>query len=91
MVKSTKKATLTKTKAMKSSTDNKKVTETYSKDKLVKMGLKLTSSQIRFLSAKGWERSDIANLLGIRYQHVRNVLEMPITTPLEKIDEVVKG
>ena len=31
------------------------------------------SSKVRYLTAKGLTRSEIANLLGIRYQHVRNV------------------
>lgn len=39
-----------------------------------------TSQKIRALSAKGMERKDIAKLLNIRYQHVRNVL----TTPLKR-------
>jgi AbrB family looped-hinge helix DNA binding protein len=33
------------------------------------------SAKIRALDAEGVERADIARLLGIRYQHVRNVLE----------------
>jgi AbrB family looped-hinge helix DNA binding protein len=33
------------------------------------------SAKIRALAAEGVERADIARLLGIRYQHVRNVLE----------------
>lgn len=32
------------------------------------------SAKIRFFHSKGWDRSKIANHLGIRYQHVRNVL-----------------
>lgn len=32
------------------------------------------SAKIRKLAAAGTDRSTIANLLGIRYQHVRNVL-----------------
>jgi len=33
------------------------------------------SAKIRALAARGIERADIARALGIRYQHVRNVLE----------------
>ena len=33
------------------------------------------SAKIRALAARGMKRADIARLLGIRYQHVRNVLE----------------
>lgn len=31
------------------------------------------SAKIRYLLSKEYKRKDIANLLGIRYQHVRNV------------------
>lgn len=41
---------------------------------------KTKSNVIRFLSSQGKTRSEIAKLLNIRYQHVRNVL----TTPLKK-------
>src|SRR5712692_9767571 len=37
--------------------------------------LQTTSAKIRALSGRGMARADIARLLGIRYQHVRNVLE----------------
>jgi len=37
-------------------------------------GLKTKSDKIRVLHASGYSRSEIAELLGIRYQHVRNVL-----------------
>ncbi len=36
------------------------------------------SSLIRYLTSKGYTRSDIANALGIRYQHVRNVQTTPL-------------
>ncbi len=39
------------------------------------------SAKIRFLNAQGWKRGDIAKRLGIRYQHVRNVLVMPVKNP----------
>ena len=42
--------------------------------------LETKSAKIRALAAKGWSRGDIARVLGIKYQHVRNVL----TTPLKK-------
>lgn len=38
-------------------------------------GLKTKSDKIRALAAAGVERKHIARLIGIRYQHVRNVLE----------------
>jgi AbrB family looped-hinge helix DNA binding protein len=37
-------------------------------------GLRSKSDKIRALSAHGYGRGDIARFLGIRYQHVRNVL-----------------
>jgi len=37
-------------------------------------GLTTKSDKIRVLSANGYSRGDIARFLGIRYQHVRNVL-----------------
>ncbi len=39
------------------------------------------SAKIRFLNAQGWKRGDIAKKLDIRYQHVRNVLVMPVKNP----------
>jgi len=42
--------------------------------------LTTTSSKVRYLAGKGMERGQIAKTLGIRYQHVRNVL----VTPLKK-------
>lgn len=40
-----------------------------------------TSGKIRLLNSKGIARGSIAKTLGIRYQHVRNVLEMPVKNP----------
>ncbi len=37
--------------------------------------LSTVSDKIRLLDRKGYERADIARILGKRYQHVRNVLE----------------
>lgn len=37
-----------------------------------------TSSKIRALLAEGKSRSEVAKILGIRYQHVRNVEITPI-------------
>ena len=37
-------------------------------------GLKTKSAKIRALASAGYARADIARFLGIRYQHVRNVL-----------------
>jgi len=36
------------------------------------------SAAIRRLTAEGKTRSEVAKMLGIRYQHVRNVLITPI-------------
>jgi len=43
-----------------------------------KMKTMNTSTKIRFLNEYGWSRSEIKNYLGIRYQHVRGVLETPL-------------
>lgn len=40
-------------------------------------GMRTKSAKIRALSDQGVSRSDIARYLGIRYQHVRNVLVAP--------------
>lgn len=40
--------------------------------------LKTTSEKIRYLDAKGTSRAEIAKQLGVRYQHVRNVLLKPL-------------
>lgn len=42
--------------------------------------LKTKSAKIRYLHGEKFSRSQIANFLGIRYQHVRNVL----TTELKR-------
>lgn len=39
---------------------------------------KTKSAAIRHLHAQGWSRAQIANFLGIRYQHVRTVLITPL-------------
>lgn len=36
------------------------------------------SAVIRFLSAQGYKRVEIAKMMEIRYQHVRNVLTQPL-------------
>jgi len=41
-------------------------------------GLPTKSAKIRALAAAGLSRSEIAKGLGIRYQHVRNVLITPL-------------
>jgi hypothetical protein len=42
------------------------------------------SAAIRALSSQGKTRGEIAKLLDIRYQHVRNVLITPVTKPKTK-------
>lgn len=44
---------------------------------------KTKSGVVRYLTAQGHTRAAIAKHLGIRYQHVRNIL----VTPLKKVDE----
>jgi hypothetical protein len=45
--------------------------------------LDTVSAKIRFLDSEGWTRSQIANKLGKRYQHVRNVLITPLKSQQE--------
>ena len=45
------------------------------------------SARIRYLASKGMKTADIARLMGIRYQHVRNTLERP----LKKVEEAPKA
>lgn len=40
-----------------------------------------TSAKIRYLHSLEWTRSEIKDQLGIRYQHVRNVLITPVKNP----------
>jgi hypothetical protein len=40
--------------------------------------LSTKSAKIRFLDSAGYKRGTIATHLGIRYQHVRNVLTQPL-------------
>lgn len=42
------------------------------------------SGAIRALNAKGHSRSEIAKALGIRYQHVNNVLHQPLKREIKK-------
>lgn len=58
------------------------VQEEYNLEQLMSE-LKTKSATIRFLSSKGWANGKIAKFMGIRYQHVRNVL----ITPLKKVQE----
>jgi|WetSurMetagenome_2_1015567.scaffolds.fasta_scaffold611830_2 hypothetical protein len=43
------------------------------------------SGAIRALTNEGKTRMEVSKLLGIRYQHVRNVLITPIKTPANKV------
>jgi len=43
--------------------------------------LPTTSARIRYLTSKEWTRSQIAEKLKIRYQHVRNVQITPVKDP----------
>lgn len=39
---------------------------------------KTTSAKIRYLDSTGMKRAQIAKVLNIRYQHVKNVLDQPL-------------
>ena len=55
------------------------MTKLNKKDQTTFNNLPTKSAKIRFLNTKNYTRSEIANTLNIRYQHVRNVLITPIT------------
>lgn len=48
---------------------------------------KTKSNVIRYLASQGKTRSEIAKLLNIRYQHVRNVLTQPLKRVREESSE----
>ena len=61
-------------------------TNKLNKSQVAKLSLMTTKSgKIRYLNSLGWSRSEIKNHLGIIYQHVRNVLEMSVKNPVDKI------
>ena len=47
---------------------------------LMEKNANVKSPTIRALWAEGFDRTQIATALGIRYQHVRNVLITPLTS-----------
>lgn len=56
-----------------------KVKETIQEQHVVEADkLSTKSAKIRFLDSAGYKRGTIATHLGIRYQHVRNVLTQPL-------------
>lgn len=61
----------------------------YTKDQLAKMDSEqllkiftLKSTAIRSLTDLGFSRSEVAKMLGIRYQHVRNTLVQELKKPI---------
>lgn len=56
---------------------NTKIESKHNVEELYKK-LQTKSAVIRYLAADGLKRGEIAKLLGIRYQHVRNVLITPV-------------
>ncbi|MGL5078787.1 MAG: hypothetical protein ACRDBG_23565 [Waterburya sp.] len=59
------------------------VVEKFDREKLE--AFKTTSAKVRYLDSCNVTRGQIAKILNIRYQWVRNVLIQPVTTPKEKI------
>ena len=60
-------------------------TATKSAQEKVLDSLTTKSAKIRYLDSQGVPRGQIAKSLGIRYQHVRNVLITPVKEPREKV------
>jgi hypothetical protein len=75
-------AQTTATAAAPASTDEQDTISQYDYATLIGE-LHSKSNVIRFLSSKGYTRAKIAEFMGIRYQHVRNVLLMPVSKPRE--------
>lgn len=46
-----------------------------------------TNAAIRYLDGKGFTRSQIAKMLDLRYQHVRNVLLTELKTKVEEVTD----
>lgn len=59
--------------SLKTKTPNDQVTLTVERQKKLST-LTTKSAMIRFLSKEGYKTGQIANILGIKYQHVFNVL-----------------
>lgn len=63
---------------------NQKKTTTATTSQLKTLaGFSTKSAKIRFLNSEGYTKGDIARIMGIRYQHVNNVLNQKVTTPKE--------
>lgn len=52
--------------------------------------LKTKSAKIRALAAQGYKVAEIAKILGIIYQHARNVLITPLKTNVRKVIEQIR-
>lgn len=61
----------------------RKTSVNLSMEEVEKKGWKNKSQIIRGLDGEGFSRSAIAKFLGIKYQHVRNVLVQPLKRPAE--------
>lgn len=56
-------------------------------DRVYLNGLTTTRSKIRYLASLNFTRTEISNILFVRYQHVRNELE---TMRLQDLDKKTK-
>lgn len=70
-------------------TETVTVTVQTAEEVIAKFGNK--SNAIRALSAEGKTRSEIAKILGIRYQHVNNVLKQVLKRPIKAEREAAKN
>lgn len=52
--------------------DRKETQHAFDRSDLV--ALKTKSAQVRYLTSLGYTRSEVSDMLNIRYQHVRNIL-----------------
>lgn len=71
-------------KNVKSKSTAQTVKEEEKKEKIDLSNYPSKSAAIRDLASKNYSRAQIANLLDIRYQHVRNVLVTPLMRDQKK-------
>lgn len=79
----------TKTETIETKPETETVTVQSAEELIAKFGNK--SNAIRALSAEGKTRSEIAKILGIRYQHVNNVLKQVLKRPIKAEREAAKN
>lgn len=71
--------------------NQKKVAPTLNETTKTKLNsFKTSSAKIRFLEYNGYEKADIARIVGCRYQMVRNILNQNVKVPNEAYKVKIK-